>query len=86
MAVQYLAKSGKLIEFGFDKEVDRTQIFIPELIEDHGLDESEFEDIKNALKDAFKVRSEPFRALLLLLAVAVASTCTCLLTPQAFDF
>jgi len=54
VAVQYLAKSGKLIEFGFDKEVDRTQIFIPELIEDHGLDESEFEDIKNALKDAFK--------------------------------
>jgi len=55
VAATYRAKSGAVIEFGFDKEVDRTQLFIPELIEDHNLDEDEFDPIKNALKLAFKV-------------------------------
>ena len=55
VAATYLARSGAVVEFGFDKEVDRTQLFIPELIEDHNLDDDEFEPIKNALKEAFKV-------------------------------
>jgi len=35
--------------------VDRTQLFIPELIEDHGLESDEFEPVKDALKAAFQV-------------------------------
>lgn len=38
-------------------QVDRTQIFIPELIEDYDLDSQEFEDVKTALKAAFQVNA-----------------------------
>ena len=50
------SNSGKVVEFGFDKEVDRTQTFIPELIEDYNLDETEFDAIKAALKAAFQAK------------------------------
>jgi hypothetical protein len=48
-------RSGKLrnIEFGFDKDVDRTQLFIPEFIEEHGLDEAEYDAVKDCIKAAF---------------------------------
>ena len=41
------------IEFGFDKEVDRTQLFIPDFLEENGLDEDEYDDVKDCLKAAF---------------------------------
>lgn len=52
---EYISRhTGKRIEFVFDKEIDRLATFIPTLIEDEGLNEDEFDDIKEALKSAFK--------------------------------
>eukprot|EP00617_Octactis_speculum_P018246 CAMPEP_0185772318 /NCGR_PEP_ID=MMETSP1174-20130828/68311_1 /TAXON_ID=35687 /ORGANISM="Dictyocha speculum, Strain CCMP1381" /LENGTH=312 /DNA_ID=CAMNT_0028458521 /DNA_START=20 /DNA_END=958 /DNA_ORIENTATION=+ len=48
--------SKKRIEFVFDKEIDRTVTFIPDLIEVEKLEEDEFDDIKEALKSAFKLK------------------------------
>ena len=49
----YTSRDGRAVDFGFDKEVDRTQTFIPELIEDYGLQEDEFDRIIDFLKAAF---------------------------------
>mmetsp|Transcript_49270 Transcript_49270/g.91651 ORF Transcript_49270/g.91651 Transcript_49270/m.91651 type:complete len:326 (-) Transcript_49270:150-1127(-) len=52
----YKTRAGAELEFGFDKEVDRTQLFIPELIEDYGLEKDEFDPIKDSLKAAFQAK------------------------------
>jgi len=56
VVVCYASPGGARLEFGFDKEVDRTQLLIPELIEEHGLQESEFETIKESIKAAFAAK------------------------------
>jgi len=44
----------KVIELAFDKGVDRLSDFVPEFIEDNGLDEDEDANIRAALKSAFE--------------------------------
>ena len=53
VSTTYTSRAGETHAVEFDKDCDRTQIYIPEFIEDNGLDDGEADAVKQCLKDAF---------------------------------